>query len=248
MLLFAGRASGSRNLWTMDLKGDAKPKQITAIPGNAVAHSSLSPDGSQVAFVSFAAGHSDIWTQHVDGSGLRQLTNDIAADSWPVWSPDGARIVFTSEHDGVRETRVISSDGKTNEKLIDGFFRGDWISKPDGVGTLIVTSDGNGRVRLIDPERRVVIWDTPVLGTEFSLPMFSPDGRSISLPFQEARDHYAIQVLDTTTGKGRIVARLPFNVLFRANWVDNGTALIVNRQDTISHIVLFDRFWERDGR
>jgi len=74
--------------------------------------------------------------------------------------------------------------------------------------------------------------------------MFSPDGRRISVPFQEARDHYAINVLDVGIGNGHLVARLPFNVNFRAAWTDNGTALIVNRQENISHIVLFDRFWE----
>ena len=59
---------------------------------------------------------------------------------------------------------------------------------------------------------------------------------------QEARDHHAIQVMDTATGKGRLVARLPFNIAFRASWVDDDTAVIVNRQDTVSHIVLFDSF------
>ena len=43
-------------------------------------------------------------------------------------------------------------------------------------------------------------------------------------------------------------AKLPFHTQFRANWVDNGTAMIVNRQNTVSHIVLFDHFWEREGQ
>jgi len=30
---------------------------------------------------------------------------------------------------------------------------------------------------------------------------------------------------------------------FRARWIDNGQALIANRFETLSHIVLFDRFW-----
>jgi hypothetical protein len=42
------------------------------------------------------------------------------------------------------------------------------------------------------------------------------------------------------------VARLPFNIAFLASWVDNDTAVIVNRQDTVSHIVLFDRFWSTE--
>jgi len=242
-VLFNSPATGSRNLWTLTLDGSSRPRQITAVPADAIAHSSLSPDGKRVAFISFATGNSDVWTQDIDGSNVRQLTNDPAADAWPVWSPDGKQIVFTSARNGVYETRIVSSDGGAVRKLVDGFFRGDWIRKPAGEGTVLVTSDGNGTIRLVDPERRTIIWETRVPGSAVALPMFSPDGRSISVVVQEGRDHCAIQSLDTATGKGRLVARLPFNVIFRASWADNGNALIVNRDDTQSHIVLFDRFW-----
>ena len=62
-------------------------------------------------------------------------------------------------------------------------------------------------------------------------------------PFREARDHDVIRVFDAETGKSRVAVRLPFHVFFRASWVDDGRALVVNRFDPISHIVLFDRFW-----
>ena len=85
-LLFNNALVGSRNLWMMPLDGSTKPRQITSVTGDAVMHSSLSPDGTHVAFVSSATGNSDVWVQHVDGSDLRQLTNDPAAEAWPVWS------------------------------------------------------------------------------------------------------------------------------------------------------------------
>lgn len=74
--------------------------------------------------------------------------------------------------------------------------------------------------------------------------MFSPDGRFVSAPFRETRDHDAIRIFEVATGKSRLVARLPFHVVFRASWADNGKAFIVNRGSTVSHIVLFDRFWD----
>ena len=73
--------------------------------------------------------------------------------------------------------------------------------------------------------------------------MFSKDGRSISVVFRETPDHDAIGVFDVATGESHVVARLPFQVIFRANWVDDDTAFIVNRSDTESHIVMFERFW-----
>ena len=247
-LLYNSPASGRRNLWIMPLDGSSRPRQITAVPGDAIGHSSLSPDGMRVAFVSFAGGTSDIWTQNVDGSGLRQLTNDQAADSWPVWSPDGRSIVFTWAAGGSLETRVVPANGGSSQKLIDGFFRGDWVEQPGGSGTWIVTWNSVDAIRLIDVEKRVVLWEERVVGSGFSLPVFSPDRRSISVPYQEDRDHDAVAIFDAATHQRRLAVRLPFHVAFRAAWTDNGTTLLVNRQDTISHIVLFDRFWERDDR
>jgi serine/threonine protein kinase len=244
-LLFNSPSSGSRNLWLMRLDTSGEPSQITSIPGDAVSHSSLSPDGTRVAFVSIAAGHADIWTQNLDGTNARQLTNDEAADAWPVWSPDGQLIVFSSLRNGIQETWLVPSDGGPSRKLIDGFFRGDWFRKPSGEGTWIVTSDGNRNVRLIDVEGAEVVWNKPVgPGIRTSMPIFSPNGRMIAVAFEEAADHDAVQVLETATGTGRIVARLPFHVRFRVSWVDNGTALLVNAIPTISHTVLFDHFWK----
>jgi Tol biopolymer transport system component len=247
-LLFNSPASGSRNLWTAPPDPGAPASQITTVPGDAISHSSLSPDGTRVAFASIASGYSDIWTQRVDGSDLRQLTSDEPADSWPVWSPDSEWIVYQSYRTDRSETWRIRASGGPPEKLLDQGFRGDWIRQPQGSGTWIVTtgsSTGSG-VRLIDVERRAVVWDQPVPGGGLSLPVFSPNGRSISAPFREDRVHDVIRIFDATTGTSRIAARLPFHVTFRAGWTDEGRALVVNRNDEVSHIVMFDHFWVND--
>jgi dipeptidyl aminopeptidase/acylaminoacyl peptidase len=244
-LLFNGTASGSRNLWVGPLDDIADARQITFVPGDAIAHSSLSPDGSKVAFVSIATGSSDVWVQNVDGSDLRQLTNDAFADSWPVWSPDGRWLAYTSLRGTQPETRRIPAAGGASEKLFDGFFRGDWRPQLAGSGTWIVTSNGQDRVRLLDVERRTVIWDVGIPSSGLSLPMFSSDGRSFSIPFQAGRDRDAIGVFDTTSGARQKTIDMPFRVFFRASWVDQGSAFIVNRNASTSHLVLFDRFWSR---
>jgi Tol biopolymer transport system component len=249
-LLFNSPATGSRNLWTVPLDRSAPPRQITTTAGNAVTHSSLSPDGTRVAFASSVTGHSDIWTLNVDGSEPRQLTNDVPADSWPVWSPDGRWIAFTSIRDGRRETWRVPSSGGAAEKIIDGFFRGDWVSQPTGSGTWIVTSDGLDGLRLFDVERRSVVWQTKLGQGRFSLPLFSPDRKSISIPVPETRDRDVLLIVDARTGKYRVGARFPepFSIFFRASWVDEGKAVVVNRYGTRSHVVLFDRFWAGDSR
>jgi Tol biopolymer transport system component len=240
-LLFNSPASGTRNLWIMPVDGSAPSRQITAVPSDAVSHSSLSPDGTHVAFASIASGHSDIWTQNVDGTDLRQLTNDEPADLWPVWSPDGQWVAYLSSRIGGEEAWRVPSSGGSPERFSDGPMRGDWIRRPEGDGTWTV----RGGVELVDVERHAVVWREPLssMGAGLSLPTFSPDGRWVSAPFREARDHDAIRIFDTATGKSRVAVRLPFHVAFRASWVDGGHSMIVNRNDQVTHIVLLDHFW-----
>lgn len=243
-LLFNSPLSGSRNLWMAPLDAGTPPRQITSVPNDALAHSSLSPDGRRVAFASIASGSSDVWIQNVDGSNLRQLTDDEAADAWPVWSADGESLVFNSLRDGRHQTWRVSVTDGTTEKIVDGFFRGDWVDQPDGSGTWIVTSMGPGGVRLIDVEQRTVVWEV-LRRDALAMPVFSSDRRSISLPLTRGRGQTDIAVLDPATGSIRIAAHLSFPVLFRASWIEGGRAVLVNRDNSTSHIVMFDQFLPR---
>jgi Tol biopolymer transport system component len=60
----------------------------------------ISPDGAQVAFVSSRiGGDAEIYVMDLDGSNLRQLTDNRFDDNSPSWSPDGRLIVFTSNRE-----------------------------------------------------------------------------------------------------------------------------------------------------
>jgi TolB protein len=54
-----------------------------------------SPDGKQIAYVSYAVGVSEIFTMRADGSGAHALG---ASGGWPRWSPDGRQICFSRDH------------------------------------------------------------------------------------------------------------------------------------------------------
>jgi Tol biopolymer transport system component len=77
-----------------------------------------SPDGSSLAFVGKGADESpQIFIADIDGSGLRQVTNDPRRATSPAWSPDGTKIAFEGYGSG-EDPHVFVLDiatGKTRQ-------------------------------------------------------------------------------------------------------------------------------------
>ena len=96
-------------------------------------YGSLSPDGQQVLYrkVDAVPGlnwaleviekNSEIYVADRDGGNARILASHPAFDGWPLWSPDGQWIVFSSNRAGPSLTGQI------------------WLVKPDGEGLKQIT-------------------------------------------------------------------------------------------------------------
>jgi Tol biopolymer transport system component len=54
-----------------------------------------------------------------DSSNLAQLTNNLAADTFAVWSPDGSRIAFQSDRDGDFDIYLMDANGSNIIQLTD---------------------------------------------------------------------------------------------------------------------------------
>ncbi|HSK78478.1 MAG TPA: protein kinase [Thermoanaerobaculia bacterium] len=70
----------------------------------------VSPDGAWLALWASSPAE-DLLLIRPDGSDLRQLTNDLARDRTPRWSPDGRGILFASNRSGKYEAWTIRPDG-----------------------------------------------------------------------------------------------------------------------------------------
>jgi len=82
----------------------------------------LSPDDSKlaVAIRDPQTKTRDIWIFDLKRGSKTRLTFDPADDFNPVWSPDGARIAFTSNRAGQRDIYVKPADGSGQEELLLG--------------------------------------------------------------------------------------------------------------------------------
>jgi serine/threonine protein kinase/Tol biopolymer transport system component len=245
MLLFNSPATGLRNLWIKPLVDTDAPRQITFLPSGNISHAALSPDGARVAYVSVESGNGQIWVANSDGSGVRQLTNNMATNFWPFWSPDGQWVAFTSMRPGPADIWKVSASGGTPVQMThSGGFRGDW--SPDGSHIAYDIQVLQGSVREGDNEVALEIAEAStgmvlrkVSGAGLTSPVWSPDGKRLS-----ATSGNSVWMIDPGTGERRLAVEFPKNfvALFRAAWAPDGKSVIVNRRERLSHIVLLENF------
>jgi Tol biopolymer transport system component len=133
LVYVAGRA-GIQNvsIYWMDREGKFTPLRET--PGN-YNNLALSPDGKRLALDIVDGGRRDIWVYEWERDTLTRLTFAGVANSFPVWTPDGQRIVYSSQ-EKVGSTNLwwIRADGAGDaQRLTEGKsvqYARSW--RPDG--------------------------------------------------------------------------------------------------------------------
>ena len=152
-------SSAVRTLVWVDRDGREEP--LTAEP-RAYEYPRISPDGTKVALAA-SDQESDIWIWDLTRETLTRLSFGPADDRCPVWTPDGRRVVFSSNRAGLVKLFWKGADGTgAVERLTE---------EPNGQVGSAFSRDGT---RLVFHERH--------LETEWDLGVLSLDGERSSEP------------------------------------------------------------------
>ena len=166
----------------------------------------VSPDGRRVIISRTAQGNTDLWL--LDGARMSRFTFDTTSDQFPVWSPDGTRVVFRSNPSGPPDLYEKSlSGGSAQERL---------VSSDQGKNPTSWSADGRFLLYTSsDPKTSNDLWVLPMIGahtpsvflkTPFreSWGAFSPDGRWVAYHSGETgRDEVYVRPFPPNQGGGQ---------------------------------------------
>ena len=171
------QSARARTLVWVDRTG--KEERIAA-PTRSYEAPRISPDGKQLA-LAITDQESDIWVWDlVRGGDLRRLTFDPGVDTFPVWTPDSRRIVFSSQSGGVLNVWWKAANETGPAERLTTSANNQWPTSVSSDGKQVVLTEltptmGRDLMLLtLDGSHRV----TPLLQTPFDelRGVISPDG------------------------------------------------------------------------
>ena len=171
---------------------------------------SLSPDETKIAFEHRDPGTGlDIWLFDLSLGVRSQVTSDASEQWYPLWSPDGSQIIFSSNREGRFKLYQKPSDGAGEEELLSTsstrMYQADWSR--DGRFVLYES---------YDRETRSDLWVLPMFGDQKPFPLLqtefneregrlSSDGHWVAYVSNESgRNEVYVQSFPKPGGKKRI--------------------------------------------
>jgi WD40 repeat protein len=107
VIAFTAKSGGQDALFVWDMSRDRELARYRFDSLIGIYSPTWSPDGRQLAFVGLdRRGWTDLYRVSIDTGNLVRLTEDPAHDRDPDWSPDGERLVWSSDRDAPRRNGI----------------------------------------------------------------------------------------------------------------------------------------------
>lgn len=208
-------------------KGMGRPVQLTAFTSDEL-QGRLSPDGLSLIYASNQKGNLDIWLRNLSTGIPRALTRHVAADSNPVFSPDGKSVVFVSMRDDVKgDLYMLEIDDDEPRKLTDRSTADNYpVFSPDGA-SILYASGPEGRSRImryaLDTGK-----SSPMTDWGATQPAISPDGRLLAYIQRDADGMNRLKVMRLPDRKIRSISTLAYQCGF-PSFSSDGITLFFTR-------------------
>jgi TolB protein len=200
-IAYVTRGGGRYTLRVADADGEGG--QVALNSAESIISPAWSPDGRELAYVSFESQKAVVYVQEVASGKRRSLANFRGSNSAPAYSPDGQTLAVTLSRDGGSQIYLLNRDGNnlrrlTNSPAIDT----EPVFAPDGRGIYFV-SDRGGTPQIYRTLLNGSTVERITFASSYNIsPAISPDGRTMAYISRLGND-FRLHTLDLTTSNAQ---------------------------------------------
>jgi TolB protein len=194
--------NGDKAHYTLDIADvDGSNPQSLLVSTEPIMSPTWSPDGRQIAYVSFEKKRAQIYTVSVETGQRRLLTSFTGINGAPSWSPDGRRLaVVLSKGGNPKIYNVDMSSGQLTQLTFGDAIDTEPRFSPDGHSMLFTSGRGGSpqiyRLSLADGKINRVTYD----GNYNARASYTPNQKFIVMLHREDRQ-FNIGVQDAQSGR-----------------------------------------------
>lgn len=188
-------------LWVSDADGENAQAALTS--GEPIISPAWSPDGSQLAYVSFESRKPVVYVHSVSTGKRRLIANFRGSNSAPAWSPDSKTLAVTLSRDGGSQLFLLSSQGGEPRRLTQSSsIDTEPVFSPDGRMIYFVSDRGGSPQVYRMSVAGQGIERVTFTGSYNISPALSADGRWMAY-ISRVGGVFKLQLMELATGSQR---------------------------------------------
>jgi TolB protein len=185
---------------------DGENAQVALNSLDPIISPAWSPDGRQLAYVSFESQKAVVYVQDTATGQRRVLANFRGSNSAPAWAPDGRSLALALSQGGSTRLWRIGVDGGTPQQLTTGrSIDTEPVYTADGRQIYFVSDRGGGpQIYRMAADVPGGVPDRVTFDGDYNTsPALSPDGRVLAYVSRVGSSAFKLMTLDIATGTVR---------------------------------------------
>ena len=192
------------NLWVADADGEGGQSALTS--PEPIISPAWSPDGMQLAYVSFESRKPVIYAHNIASGRRRLLANFRGSNSAPAWSPDGKQLAATLSREGGSQIFAVDLNGGEPQRLMQSASIDTEPAYSFDGKSIYFVSDRGGAPQIYRMAATGGSADRITFGSNYNIsPAPSPDGRWLAF-ISRIGGGFKLHVMEIATGVTTAIA------------------------------------------